>query len=61
MTMNILSKLLVASTLALSFAAPALAYEAPETQTLLERSPHAQQGSKAVRASDVVRVQPAAR
>jgi hypothetical protein len=59
--MNILSKVLVASTLALSFAAPALATEAPESQTLLERSPYAQQASKAAPANGVVRVQPAAR
>jgi hypothetical protein len=61
MTMNILSKVLVASALALSFAAPTLAYEAPETQTLLERSPHAKQAGKAVHVNGVTRIQPAAR
>jgi hypothetical protein len=51
MTMNILSKLLVASTLALSFAAPALATEAPESQTLLERNVYLLQNGKMTRAT----------
>jgi hypothetical protein len=51
MTMNVLLKALAASALALSFAAPALATEAPESQTLLERNVYLLQNGKMTRAT----------